>query len=176
MLSLKQKIFDLTFALTQLALVGWLDYITSYEVSLAIFYYIPIAYAAWVLGGGWGFGFSVLGAVTLTWSEIASGRHYSHDWIVVEVTGMRLLGLSFVAFSFSYFKRAIFREREKVRRLEGLVTFCTCCHKLRDDEGNWTNLASFLRDNKGVESEAKICPTCAREVYATGGEGKAVGR
>jgi hypothetical protein len=169
MTSFKQKALTLTLALAQLAVVGWLDYITSYEISLAIFYYLPIAYAAWHLGRLWSFVFSILCATTLTWVEVASGQHYSSDWVVAERVVMQVLVFGFVAFSFNYFKRAIAQEKEKVRRLEGMLTFCSCCHKLRDEQGNWTDLNSFLREGRGVETEAKLCPTCAREMYATGG-------
>lgn len=168
MISSKQQFFALIFAVAQLTLVGWLDYVTSYEISLSIFYYVPIAYAAWNLGRGWSFGFGVLCAVTLTWIEVASGRHYSHEWIIAERLLMRLLSFSFVAFSFNYFRQSLAREREKVRRLEGMLTFCNCCRKVSDDEGNWTQLDVYLRENTEVKPQTKLCPTCARETYAGG--------
>jgi hypothetical protein len=100
---------------------------------------------------------------------VAAGRHYSHEWIIGEVAMMRLLGFSFVAYSFNRFKHTIEDERAKVRRLEGLFTFCSCCHKVRDEHDNWTDLDSFLRDSVGAGTKAKLCPTCAREIYVKSG-------
>jgi hypothetical protein len=170
MVRFKQMGFASVFALAQLAFVGWLDYVTGNEVSVAIFYYVPIAYAAWNLGWGWSFGISTLSALTLTWVELLSGRHYSHEWIIAERTFMRLIVFGFVAFSFNYFKSTIEKEREKVRRLEGILTSCSCCRKVRDDQGNWSELDAYLRENTDVQPQTKLCPTCARETYAEGGK------
>jgi hypothetical protein len=161
--------FVVLITLAQLALVGWLDYLSSYEVSLAIFYYVPIAYAAWNLGAAWSFAFSALAAITLTWMELAAGRHYSSVWFLAERQLMRLLVFSFVAYSFNFFRRAIEREREKVRQLEGMLTVCSCCRKTRDEDGNWISLDVFLQEKSGVRADLKVCPTCAREVYAKDG-------
>ena len=169
MLSPKRQPFVFAVAVTQLLLVGWLDYVTSFEISVTVLYYIPIAYAAWNLGRGWSFGFGALCAGTIVGVAYASGQQYSSDWILAEQALMQALGFGFVAFSFNYFKRTLRLEREKVRRLEGILTICTGCQKLRDEQGNWTDLASFLREGGAAESQAILCPTCAREVYAKSG-------
>jgi len=152
----------LGFALGQLAVVGWVDYATGYEVSVAILYYFPIAFAAWQLGMTWSLGFALLCAGTLTWVDVASGHHYSHEWMMLETGFMRLLGFGFVAFSFNYFKKSIERERDKVRRLEGVVTFCSCCSKVRDEEGGWQDLETLLKQSTDARAQPKLCPDCAR--------------
>lgn len=163
----RQLFFHASFTVVQLAFVAWLDYITSYEVSLTVFYYVPIAYAAWNLGRYWSFGMSALCAATLTWVELKSGRHYSADWIVAERAFMRLLVFGFVAFSFNHFRTALERERDKVKRLEGMLSVCSCCHRVKDPDGNWLDSETFLRESPLVEPVPKLCPSCAREIYAT---------
>ena len=153
------------FSFVQLGFVGWLDFATSYEISVTICYFIPISYAAWYLGWEWSFVFGLLSAGTLTWTEVAGGRHYSSGWIIGEVTLMRVLVFGFVAFSFNFFNRTIQKEKDKVRQLEGLLPVCTCCRKVRDAGGNWTDLEAYLRENTQVELQAKICPDCARSQY-----------
>ncbi len=61
--------------LAQVALVGFVDLKTGYEVSVALFYYFPIAFAAWYLGLGWGLGVTLLCAVTWLWADIGAGHH-----------------------------------------------------------------------------------------------------
>ena len=158
----------LGFAVAQLILVGWLDYVTTYEISVSILYYFPIAYAAWFLGGGWSFGFGFLCAATITWAEIAGGRTFSKEWMVMEVASMRLLGFGFVAFSFNYFKRTIDREKDKLRRLEGSIAFCNCCARVRDVDGNWTDLKTVIQSNPILRGALKVCPECSRKSYADG--------
>lgn len=169
----KRFYFALALASAQLGVVGYLDYLTSYEVSVAVLYYFPIAYAAWFLGWGWSFCFGLLCAATLTWADIYSGHKYSKEWMIWEVTGIRVIGFSFVAFSFNFFKRTLDREREKVRRLEGLMTFCNCCNQVQDEHGNWSDLRTLVLENSTMQTRLKVCPSCARAAYAGVGRSSA---
>lgn len=161
----KQILFPVIFSLAQLALLGWVDYVTGYEISLVVFYFLPIASAAWKLGAAWGGVFAVASAITLTWTEVAAGRSFSQWWMVWEHGVMRALVFGFVAFSFGYFRRSIDLERGRVRRLEGLLTFCNCCMRVQDDQGNWDDLPTVVRRNKDVQTRLKVCPQCSRVAF-----------
>ena len=54
----------------------------------------------------------------------------------------------------------------EVRALRGLLPICTRCHKVRDDDGYWSELGQHLREAAGTELTHGICPDCARELYA----------
>lgn len=147
--------------------MGWVDYATGFDISLIVFYFAPIAIAAWYLGMGGSLLFGILAAGVLTWAEIAGGRHYAQRWILWEQIVMRVIVFGMVSYGFSFMKRALEKEREKVRRLEGAtMTFCACCTKVRDPRDNWVELGTFLRENTSVEARAKLCPSCSREAYA----------
>jgi hypothetical protein len=164
--------FALAMAATMLVAIGWLDYVTSYEVSVAILYYFPIAFAAWYLGWSWSFCFGLLCTATLTWAEQASGLQYSRAWMMWEVAGVRSLGFAFIAFSFNFFKKTLDREREKFRRLEAMFIFCNCCGRVRDERDNWTDMQVLLREDPVYRSRLRICPECSRAAYARGHEGR----
>jgi len=162
--------------LGMVALVGWFDYLTGYEVSVAVLYYFPIAYAAWRLGWLWSFVFAFLCVATLTGVDIAAGHHYTKGWMLWNQVIMRLLCFCFVAYSFDFFKRRSDRQNEKIRRLEaGTMCICSSCRKVRDANDNWVELESFLRDNTAVQAQAKLCPDCARAFYVRS-PGSAVSR
>lgn len=59
---------------------------------------------------------------------------------------------------------AAFRE---VRELRGLIPVCAWCHKVRDDEGYWNRVDSFLEQHTRVQVTHSICPDCqSREISA----------
>ena len=165
----RHLLFTVCFAVLQTCLVGALDYVTSYQVSVGVLYYGPIAYAAWNVGGWASFGFGALCCATMTWAEIASGFHYPSGWILAERSMMRLIAFCFVAFSFNYFKRSTERDQRKICQLEGLLTFCTSCRKVHDNQDNWVGLDAYLRENPSL-SRSKLCPTCARAEFAATGK------
>ncbi len=151
-----------------LATVSWLDWITGYEVSVLVFYFAPIAYAAWHLGRVWSFLVAFCCAVLISWVEVSTGRHYSHSWMAWEYGGMRVLTLGFIAFSFCFFKATADKNRLRIRQLEGMLHVCTSCHRVKDPDGNWLELSSMSSSKNSSSLQARLCPICARETYARG--------
>ena len=84
-----------TLCVLLLVLIGWLDYLTSYEISLLAFYWIPIALATWYLGARIGYGFAVASVATAIGTDIAGGFVPSHPWFLLWAIFSELL--SFVA-------------------------------------------------------------------------------
>ena len=73
----------LALALSGVLVVGGIDYLTGYEVSMSLFYLGPVALAAWY-GGRWP-GLAVAIASCVSWyiAELAAGGQYSHPAIPV---------------------------------------------------------------------------------------------
>lgn len=53
----------------------------------------------------------------------------------------------------------------RVVKLEGLLPICASCKMIRDDQGAWHQLESYIRDRSQVEFTHSICPDCARRLY-----------
>jgi len=53
----------------------------------------------------------------------------------------------------------------KMKFLEGILPVCASCKKIRDDEGNWHQIESFIRERSEAEFSHGICPECARKLY-----------
>ncbi|MBI5252630.1 MAG: PAS domain-containing protein [Desulfomonile tiedjei] len=53
----------------------------------------------------------------------------------------------------------------EVKTLSGLLPICASCKKIRDDQGYWQQIESYIRDRAGVEFSHGICPDCARILY-----------
>jgi len=156
-----QRFFAMVIALALLAI----DYLVGSQISVAVLYYLPIAYAAWYLGWGSGFGMSLLCVGTLTWAKLETGAHYSSGWILAERSLVRLIAFGFVAFSLNYCRRTKDRNESKIHQLERLITFCSRCRKIQDMQGNWVNLEHFSHDPSDL-TLAKLCPVCVKAEYS----------
>jgi len=53
----------------------------------------------------------------------------------------------------------------KVKTLSGLLPICASCKKIRDDNGYWNQIESYIRQHSGAEFSHGICPECAKKLY-----------
>ena len=53
----------------------------------------------------------------------------------------------------------------KIRHLEGFLPICASCKKIRDDNGCWKQVESYIRDHSEAEFSHSICPECAKKLY-----------
>jgi transcriptional regulator with PAS, ATPase and Fis domain len=52
-----------------------------------------------------------------------------------------------------------------VKLLSGLVPICANCKKIRDDQGYWTQIESYIQDRSDAKFSHSICPDCAKKLY-----------
>ncbi len=68
------------------------------------------------------------------------------------------------------------REREKliadlraalneVKTLSGLLPICCSCKKIRNDQGYWLQIETYVQEHSTAEFSHGICPECARKLY-----------
>jgi len=50
-----------------------------------------------------------------------------------------------------------------VKTLSGLMPICAWCKKIRDDQGYWTQLESYLSDHTTAEFSHGMCPDCEKK-------------
>jgi PAS domain S-box-containing protein len=53
----------------------------------------------------------------------------------------------------------------QVRALSGLLPICADCKRIRDDNGSWTQIESYIRDHSEAEFSHGLCPDCAERLY-----------
>jgi len=65
-------------------------------------------------------------------------------------------------------KRVIRKLQEatkNVKMLRGLLPICSNCKKIRDDQGYWKQIESYISDHSEVEFSHSICRECADKLY-----------
>ena len=53
----------------------------------------------------------------------------------------------------------------EIKTLHGIIPICASCKKIRDDEGAWQQVESYIRDHSDAEFSHGICPDCAKRLY-----------
>jgi DNA-binding NtrC family response regulator len=51
----------------------------------------------------------------------------------------------------------------KVKTLSGLLPICSACKKIRDDQGYWSQVESYIQDHTDARFTHSYCPECARK-------------
>jgi AmiR/NasT family two-component response regulator len=54
---------------------------------------------------------------------------------------------------------------EQVKTLSGLIPICASCKKIRDDDGYWNQVDTYLKRHTDVEFTHGVCPACALKMY-----------
>jgi PAS domain S-box-containing protein len=70
-------------------------------------------------------------------------------------------------------RKKIEREKEqylqealvKLKVLGGMLPICASCKKIRDDQGYWNQIESYIRDHSQAEFSHSLCPHCAKTLY-----------
>ncbi|HEY5732058.1 MAG TPA: GGDEF domain-containing protein [Anaerolineales bacterium] len=92
-------------------ILGFVDYITGFELSFSFFYLIPITMTAWALGKNAGLAFSVLSATVWFTSNTLSGEQISHPLIGIWNTLIRFGFYAVVTTLLTELRHALEEER-----------------------------------------------------------------
>jgi hypothetical protein len=51
------------------------------------------------------------------------------------------------------------------RTLKGMLPICSHCKRIRDEEGDWNQIESYISQRSDAVFSHSICETCALEFY-----------
>jgi hypothetical protein len=54
---------------------------------------------------------------------------------------------------------------KEVKTLQGILPICASCKKIRDDQGYWNQVDTYIHEHSGTEFSHGICPDCAKKLY-----------
>ncbi len=52
-----------------------------------------------------------------------------------------------------------------VKQLNGLLPICSSCKRIRDDQGYWNKIETYIREHSDAEFTHGICPECEKRLY-----------
>jgi GAF domain-containing protein len=53
----------------------------------------------------------------------------------------------------------------EVRTLQGLLPICASCKKIRDDQGYWNEIETYIGERSEAQFSHGICPDCVKKLY-----------
>jgi PAS domain S-box-containing protein len=69
-------------------------------------------------------------------------------------------------------EEALIKERDKlqdaiaqIKKLSGMLPICSSCKKIRDDNGYWNQIESYIRHHSEAQFSHGICPECVKKLY-----------
>jgi len=151
-------------------LVAWLDIKTGLQLKLGPFYLLPVMLVAWHGGMFPGVVAAVMAASA--WRGIdVFWRSSPVPGVIVFWDGfIHLLSFVAVAMFVSWARSLVLRERAlvhdlsallaNVKELEGLLPVCAWCKKVRDDQGYWQQMETYISDHSKADWTHGICPDC----------------
>ena len=99
----------------------------------------------------------------------------SNRWFLINAHPSHNSGMTVYFRDFSDRKLAELRLREtlaerdaaleRVRLLSGLLPICAGCKKIRDDEGNWQQIESYISQHSQAKFSHGMCPACGKQYY-----------
>ncbi len=59
----------------------------------------------------------------------------------------------------------LIRARKEVKTLQGMLPICARCKNIRNDQGFWESVESYVRDRTDASFSHGLCPSCVRKLY-----------
>jgi hypothetical protein len=57
------------------------------------------------------------------------------------------------------------KHLQKIRLLEGMLSVCASCKKIRDGENHWSPIEEFIQKRSHADFSHTICPDCGVKLY-----------
>ncbi len=159
-------------AYTIILVLGYLDYITGYEVRLGSFYLLTMALAAWTMPRNAVIIFALATVGVWTSASLLSSPHHFKKWLIYWNMANQLASLALTAVSVRMVRRTLdeqqrlIRELRRVsldaRQLREIIPVCRICDQLRTDEAYQTSLNEFLVEAREtcLGPLGGVCPSC----------------
>ncbi len=61
--------------------------------------------------------------------------------------------------------RFIYGLVQEIRTLKGIIPICSNCKKVRDDQGYWHQVETYIRAHSNADFSHSICPDCLKVLY-----------
>ena len=162
----------LLFALVILIAIGVLQDVTGTRITMAPFYLIPITLVTLRSSRTAGLLTSIVCGVMWISMDVRTPG-YLFLWLDAWNNLLRVGVFVSSALLLSRLKGDMIREMKlnaelqaalaEVHQLSGLLPICAWCKRIRDDDGNWQQIESYITVHSEADFTHGICPECARE-------------
>lgn len=160
-------------------ILGIIDWRTGYELNYFVFYFIPVSIAAWLYGNEISIFISIVSAFTWAYADTLSGHIYPSTYLFVWNTLIRLTSFTAIGISVSKVSMLLRSEKNKtealekalseIKILESFLSICCVCKKIRNENGQWQHLESYISAHSDTTFSHDYCPECSKKALDDAG-------
>ena len=165
-----QRKYHIIIGLLLTMVIGYVDYVTGYELRMELFYLLPISYITWFVGQRIGILFSLLSIITIVYSDIMAGKKFTS--FTVELWNGAIYFIFYVIVTVLLKLRISMQQRENLieeldtalvqnEELSGMLPVCPNCKKFRDDLEYRHKVESYISKHTKAEFSQSLCNECA---------------
>ncbi|MFH0909228.1 MAG: hypothetical protein V1929_10735 [bacterium] len=161
------------------AMLGVVDWASGYELQFFVFYFIPVAVAAWACGARRAYMICVVSAGVWSAADFFSGHQYTHASFAIWNALIRLAAFLALGFAVAHIRALLIQERNisdqlqktlsEVKTLTGLLPICAGCKRIRNDQGYWQQLEEYIGKHTDAEFTHGLCQECMRKILREAG-------
>lgn len=155
------------------SVLGFVDYATGYEFGFFVFYFVPVAVAAWAIGATESYLMAALSSVVWLFAD----RYSENPASLINAfwnTIMRFISFLITGYSISRIRVLLDEERKisgdlrealgQVKTLRGLIPICANCKKIRNDKGYWQQVEEYVERNTDAQFTHGLCEQCSEKL------------
>jgi hypothetical protein len=97
----------------------------------------------------------------ITYASIVQGLAF-----VVLIGGNIVLFFGLIIMNSQRVERELLDANKEIKQLRGILPICAHCKKIRDDNGYWSRVESYIQRHSGAQFSHSICPECAKKILS----------
>lgn len=139
-----------------------LDLLTGPFLMFPILFVVPVAASAWFYSPRFALLLSVLLPVG-RWAIAAFVEHPSPIVYASINALVRIAVLCLLAVLVGRTARQTKELKREISLLEGILSVCMFCKRIRDDQENWKSLETYIGGHPKSDFSHGMCPDCAKQ-------------
>lgn len=155
--------------------LGYLDYISGFKFSLFPLYLIPIIIISWNENIGIVILSSIMASIIITIKDVHSTFELNRDVYLYWDISVKVLILLLISYTIWRIRSLMFEKDQlnirlqhsltEIQELREMIPICAWCHSVRNDEGFYEKIETYLSKVTGSQLTHGICPTCTEKYY-----------
>ena len=137
-----------------------LEYVTGPFIQFPILFLVPVALATTTHGPRGGVGVAV--ALPLLRLSFFLSWGLPSSWVVA---GIDTAVDTAILIGFSLLIHRVLEQQRAIRALQGMLPICGFCKRIRDEQGGWHQLESFITQRSGARFSHTFCQDCGPKHY-----------
>lgn len=142
-----------------------LDWFTGPFILIPLTFVVPVSLASWYLGRKAGI---LLACVLPLFRALFVLCKWQPAVATLPIGAINLAILVSVLVGMAWFMALAAestRLEKRVQTLEGMLSICGFCKKIRSEGGDWEPLDAYLTHHSNTKFSHGLCPNCANEHY-----------